>query len=169
MNLSEYLEGLRTCPDDMIDGESVLSKRFGVCDNYDIMLNAKFGVVVEDFCSLRGTFAVKDFRGLNCFLDYSPKVVGVDISRNRLKSREIFREHPVLVRLHPRHFGEKTSSEYLVLEQHRNIAEVIQMIGRYVQVEKIPALFRGSYLLIPEDILEGRSAVVYAPEGGRYG
>src|SRR3989338_1768289 len=162
MNLNDYLECLRTCPDIMIDGESALSKHFGVWDNYDIMLNARIGQVVEEFCVLTD-FSLRDTRG-GFWFDYAPKVVGVHILPNKLMNEEIFRKHPVLIMLHPRHLYEKTTNAgYSLIDQHRNIAEVIQMIGRYVLCDKIRALFRGSYLTMPEDILEGKKVVVYDP------
>ena len=162
MNLNDYLECLRTCPDIMIDGESALSKHFGVWDNYDIMLNARIGQVVEEFCVLT-EFSWKETKG--CFwFDYAPKVLCARISPNRVTAQDLWKRYPVIITLHPRYFGEeRTRQEYPITDQHRNIAEVIHMIGRYVLCDKIPALFRGSYLTMPEDILEGKKVVVYDP------
>ncbi len=163
MNLEQYLKGLRTCHDEMVGSESRLQKQFGVFDNYDIMLDEHLGSVVVEFGTLTD-FKLKHFFGRQFIFDYVPKKVSVQISHNK-SHNEVLRQHPTLILLHPRHFEEKTTDpNYSLADQHRNIAEVVEMIGRYVIVNKIPALFRASYLSFPEDMLEREQAVIYNPK-----
>lgn len=71
MELEEYLQGLRNCPDEKITMENYYTERltaeFGIEDNWEILLKADYGEVIRDF--IDSTISQKLFVGKYRFVE----------------------------------------------------------------------------------------------------
>lgn len=149
MNLEQYLEAIRTCPD------GILTSEYGINDNWPIFLSADFGKVLAYF-NQSGKYRFKENhspgKGLVIHrFDYVPGTVRIqaydwisgafttgsgcnNTEQERIESEKQRRDYNTTILLHPYQEKKIDNTNHL-----RALAIVIGEIGDFLLQEKIPA------------------------------